>query len=476
MLAHRLDPAVIVGSPHNGKLSALRSGHCLRRLLRLLGRNSRTESPHSVYGDAISLSCVICEAVCNPDVGCGKELGIGWKVQLKVWPEDADDDGRRSLWSGNRNRASDHGGISSIPALEVLVAQDRVHRQRWRTRSLLWRSRRWRRVGDGVVIIEIATVSDAAAKQAKEVDCHYCGIGLLRSAVLVLKRERKGEDAGEILENRPGTFAQIDEVGVRKREIADVALAQIADCDHNAVRIAVRQRPEYHCVRHAEDGSTGPDSQSNRQYCCQGEHRALAQYTSGQCQIARIHSTPPERFGCNLSTSRCSRAISNESCMFAALSNRCVGFHARLFRRRHRSVIGNGFLDNIGGRDFFLAAVFPHSSLLCPVAMAIVFVGYGFGVLYRTIAVHVHCANNIPMRVAFEPPVHPAGFHQLSFGVVAVVSGSVPKPVTFPLASPCQGARTVEFPPLGLITSFVVPHGDVERAMRRVRSGPRIVP
>ena len=113
----------------------------------------------------------------------------------------------------------------------------------WAWRSLLRARRRSRRIGDGVVIVEVAAISNASAKQAEEVDRHYRRVGLLGTAILALKREREGEDAGKVVEDGLGAIAQIDKVGVRKREIADIALSQIAAGDDQAVGIAVRQRP-----------------------------------------------------------------------------------------------------------------------------------------------------------------------------------------------------------------------------------------
>ena len=263
MLTHRLDTDVVVGSAQNGKLSALRSGHFLRFGLRLLRCDSGAESGHRAYGNAHALRGVVAQAVRDPDVGCGKYLSLGRKVQLEVRLEHTNNDRCRCLWSGHRHRASDNGGISAIPTLKVLVAQDCVRRQpRWR-RSLLLRARRRGRIRDGVVIVEIAAVSDASAEEAEEVDRYHRRVGLLGRAVLALQRERKSENPGKIIEDGLGAFAQIDEVGIRKWEIADVAFAQIAACHHQAVGIAVRQRPQQHRVGHTEDGSAGSNSQRN---------------------------------------------------------------------------------------------------------------------------------------------------------------------------------------------------------------------
>jgi hypothetical protein len=78
------------------------------------------------------------------------------------------------------------------------------------------------------------SVSDASAEKTEEVG-DYGGVCSHGSAVLVLQRERKGENTGKILEGGPGAFAQIDEVGVREREVADIALAPITARDHQTV-------------------------------------------------------------------------------------------------------------------------------------------------------------------------------------------------------------------------------------------------
>src|ERR1700683_5185043 len=81
--------------------------------------------------------------------------------------------------------------------------------------------------------------------------------------------------------------------------------------------MGVRQRSQQHSVGHAENGCAGTASQSYGQRRRQGEDRALAQYTSCNCQIAKIHHPPPESFEanrkCNVSARRRSRAIPAES-------------------------------------------------------------------------------------------------------------------------------------------------------------------
>src|SRR6185312_14885110 len=105
--------------------------------------------------------------------------------------------------SGKRHGMSDHRGIAAISALEILIAQNCVHRQPWGRRSslLLGARRRRGRIGDCVVFIEVATVRYASAEQTEEVGGHYRGVGLLWAAILVLQRERKSENTGKIIED-----------------------------------------------------------------------------------------------------------------------------------------------------------------------------------------------------------------------------------------------------------------------------------
>ena len=160
---------------------------------------------------------------------------------MEVRLENADDDQPRCLRAGNLHRASNQRGISAIPAFKVLIAQDRVHRQPWWRRSLLRAKRRSRRIRDRIVIIKISAVGDAATEQSECVDRHDRSIGLLSRAVLALQRERKSEDPGNVFEDGLGAFAQINEVGVREREIADIALAHICARNHQAVGMGVRE-------------------------------------------------------------------------------------------------------------------------------------------------------------------------------------------------------------------------------------------
>jgi hypothetical protein len=243
VLAHRLNPNVIVGRSQNRKLSAFRSGHLFRFVLRLLGRNSGTKPAYGAYGYAHAVRGVIAESIRKPDVGRGNHLSVWRKVQVEVRLENADDDQTRRLRAGNLHRASNHRGISAIPALKVLIAQDRLHRQPWWRRSLLRARRRSGRIWDRIVIIKISAVGDAATEQSECVGRHDRSIRLLSRAVLALQRERKSEDPGNVFEDGLGAFAQIDEVGVRKREIADIALAHIGARNHQAVGMVVRQWP-----------------------------------------------------------------------------------------------------------------------------------------------------------------------------------------------------------------------------------------
>src|SRR5207302_7891858 len=166
-------------------------GFCLR----LNGRNPWLKPAHGTNGHTHALCGVVAESVGNPDVRRGKYLSLGRKVQLEVRLEHADDDRRRCLWSADRHGASEHGGISTIASLEVLIAEDCVDRQPRRTRSLLLRARRrCGRVRDGVVVIEVAAVRDASTEKAEKVDSHYRSVGLLGRSVLALKRQWESED------------------------------------------------------------------------------------------------------------------------------------------------------------------------------------------------------------------------------------------------------------------------------------------
>src|SRR5215470_3042039 len=171
-----------------------------------------------------------------------------------------------------------------------------MHQQAWcwRRALRLRARRRSRRVGDSVIIVEVATVSDASADESEKVRRHHRRVGLLRSSILALHRERKGESAGEIIEDTLGAVAQIDEVGVGNREVTDIALAQIAGHHYQAVGFPVRQRPQQHGISHAENSGSCPNSQRYGQRRRQGKHWALAQHTSCNYKIAKIHPTPPE--------------------------------------------------------------------------------------------------------------------------------------------------------------------------------------
>src|SRR5262249_43211949 len=155
---------------HDRKLGTLGSCYLLRFGLRLYGCNPRPEPAYGAYRDAIAVRGVIVEPVCNPDIRRGNDLSVRRKVQAEVWLEHADDDWGWCLRADNLDRASKRGWISAKPPLEVLIAQDRVHRQLWWRRPLLLCVRRRSgRIRNPIIIIEISAVGDAATEQSEGV-------------------------------------------------------------------------------------------------------------------------------------------------------------------------------------------------------------------------------------------------------------------------------------------------------------------
>ena len=269
MLLHRLHGDGIPDRcGHRDRSAALRS-HRIGRAPRLLDRHSLLQPRHRHNAKVVAVRGIVVEAVGDPQVRHAFKVVLGRKIQPEPRRQNPHHHRLRSA-SRVPQRVPDNTRIATVPASEVLVAQDRHLRQlRRRCRSCLPRlpRLRLRRLRDAVTLVEVAAVQNFRAHQLEEIRRHLREHDLLRRPVGPLREDREGENPSHIRELPPRAVLQIDVIGVGKRQSVDVALAQIHTRHHQLPRILVGQWPQQHCIRHAEDRRARPHSQRD------GHHR-----------------------------------------------------------------------------------------------------------------------------------------------------------------------------------------------------------
>src|SRR5216684_3809096 len=181
---------------------------------------------------------------------------------------------------------SKHSGIAAIAPLKIFVTQDGQSGHTWRWSSGLRSGRRWWGLRYSVSLREITTECDLGSHQPKEVRCDDCETDLFGRSVLPLKDVPVGRDAREVLKHVLRAFAQINEIGVGERKVADVTVAEVAAGDDESVGVLIRKRPQEHGICNTEDRRARADTQGNSQCCSQCKDRTFPQCSAGECQVS----------------------------------------------------------------------------------------------------------------------------------------------------------------------------------------------
>ena len=233
----------------------------------------------------VAVGVVIGNAGGEPDVGEALHIGVGREEQFEARRQHADD-----LGGARRSRgqalAQDVGAAAEAP-LPVFVGE---HHDGGNCRAAPGlRALRWRRLRHPVGFGEAAAQDGGGAHHPQEVGADLGAADQFGGAVLARHDITEGHDRGHIREDRRGAVAQVEEIGVREREVLDVAPCHVGKGEDQAVGILVGQRAKEYGVRDAEDRGRRADAESDRQDGGGGEHGALAQRAQSKGEVAKKH-------------------------------------------------------------------------------------------------------------------------------------------------------------------------------------------
>ncbi len=98
-----------------------------------------------------------------------------------------------------------------------------------------------------------------------------------------------GINGGEVLERTPCAVAQVQEIGIGKREILNVASPHVTACQNQTVGRLIGKRMQQHSVGDAEYGSAGADAKRNCDHSGDGEYGTLSQRAERIYQVFGKH-------------------------------------------------------------------------------------------------------------------------------------------------------------------------------------------
>ena len=214
MRVHRLEADRVTGRAGNQEVLPGLGGNLIDHGLRLVQGDTVLQACDRAMLHLVAVDVVVGNAKREPDIGKPLRVRIGREEEFEARRQDADD--LRAARSAGRQALTQHVGLAAEAALPIIV---RDHEYGGHSRSgSSGGARGGGSLRHSIRIDEAASQDRSRAHHPEEVGADRGAAHQLRRAVLAGYYVAEGLYRGDVLEDGGGTVAQIEKIGIGKRE------------------------------------------------------------------------------------------------------------------------------------------------------------------------------------------------------------------------------------------------------------------
>ena len=237
---HRFEADRVTGRAGNQEVLPGFGGDPIDRGLRLFQGHTVLEARDYAMLYLVAIDIVVGNAEREPDIGKPLRVRIGRKKEFEARRQHADD--LRATGSAGRQALTQDVGLAAKTALPIIVRDHEYsgHSRRGSSCGAGRRGSLW----NAIRLDEAASQDRGGAHHPEEVRADPGAAHEFRRPILTGNYVAERLNRGDFLKDVLGTIAQIEKIGVGKREILDVALTHVGQREHETIGILVREGPQ----------------------------------------------------------------------------------------------------------------------------------------------------------------------------------------------------------------------------------------